>query len=189
MSAMNVVRLASESAERATKVKSQAEEEAEAKKEGAEAGREEAEEERKTRAAAAKSAIERVAGFIPSEIVGAYVGILALFSPGAGDFPLKWGIFLVVLALIPLYIWVAVKLTSKRKMDAGESVVKLGARAWAWSILAPLVAFVTWAGALPDSPFEQLGSLANRIAAAFALILAIFMPKIAELLGMDEAPA
>ncbi len=131
----------------------------------------------------ADTALERVTEWIPTEAVGIYIGLLGIFTPkGAG----RWVIFGIGAAAVLGFVLLNTSIMNQR-----------GARAWAnqgkprpapklsrrrfWIVIALVgIAYLTWAWALPGSPFLDLTSDATRIGAAAGVVYAPFLPKIAK---------
>ena len=104
-------------------------------------------------------------GYMPTEVVTLYVAVTsALQSPagaGAGPDPAaaaaaslnaRWIAFWCFLAVTPVVVWVvyATKLRAASKPLPTEFAV------WpVWEMFAALLAFFTWAFALPDTPFKE----------------------------------
>lgn len=120
--------------------------------------------------------MEQITAFIPSEVVTIYLGGLGLLSPN--ELFWKWGLFLGGALLIPIFIFIDVKILKK----ANKPTPSLG-KSVGLTIFA-LLAFTAWAGAMPETPFLSLWTHAQTAAAAAVLILAAGMYKFAALCGL-----
>lgn len=126
----------------------------------------------------AASALDQMIAYVPSEVIGIYIAGVGII--GAKSASVKWGLFWLALVLIPLFFWLSDRI--ERRANAGleggrGKVVLMGALA--------LLAFTTWAIALPDTPFASLwGDDATRYGSFAAVVLAALMPKIAAAAGL-----
>jgi hypothetical protein len=107
---------------------------------------------------AQEKALSAIVTYIPTEIIGGYVAIAALFTqskdPTQVDLVIQFGVFVFFVLLTPVIIWLAV--STKLKSDGQSIPWALVHWPW-WPMIAGTVAFVVWVAALP-------GSLATRIA-------------------------
>jgi hypothetical protein len=125
--------------------------------------------------AAVSTAMEKIAAFVPTEVIGLYVSGLGILAPtsDAG----KWLLFCVCALMIPLIMWIGFRDNQQKNLPAPSARIAL--------ILFGLavVAFVAWASALPSTPFISLvGERAHLYGGFAVIVLSILMPKIASLL-------
>jgi hypothetical protein len=123
-----------------------------------------------------ESMTAKVTAFIPSEINGIYVAGFGILSPDSEL--MKWLIFAICLALIPLLLWL--NYLDHKKRSAATLSVKITLAL----LIFALVAFVAWAAALPGTPFLALHAHATAFGGFAIVILAVFLPQIAGLLGI-----
>lgn len=131
------------------------------------------------------SALKSIAEWIPSEVLGIYIALLGLFTP-TGDG--RWIIFLIGVALVPAMGLLNTAILNKqaRELWQGEpgSAPQLGGRKLGIVLGLMLLSFITYAWALPTTPFTDWVSDATIYGAAAAIILAPFLPKIAQMAGV-----
>jgi len=110
--------------------------------------------------------LERVARFIPSEVLAVYVPVVAILDL-RGDVG-RWAVFGCALALIPLILW----LRSSAEQPLGRE------RALAiW--LIGTIAFVAWAAAIPSGPFQTFTEDATRFGGAAVIVVSVLLPLFA----------
>lgn len=127
-------------------------------------------------------AIDAVAQFIPTELIGIYItgaGILSPLSP-TGSIVLASG----CAALIPLLFWLGAKIPAvpKGAWEQGSNTV--------WTLmLFSVIAFAAWLCAIPGGPFKDVfGSSAPKIGAFSVVVLAVLLPLAARKLKLiDES--
>jgi len=124
-----------------------------------------------------QSALDKIAAYIPSEVIGTYVAISGILLPTSAN-P-KWIIFGIALLLIPLLTLVGNAIAKKRGLTAPSG------RATVWIIVLACVAFCAWALALPDNPLVDYYDDASRIGGVAVIVLAVLLPQVAELLGIS----
>jgi hypothetical protein len=141
-----------------------------------------------------KSAIERVTQWVPTEVVGIYVALLGLFAPASVDG--RWELLGAGVILTVVFLLLNAALVHKRGVKKWEDDGKQGERPpglapWRLGVLLvlSLVAFLSWACALPATPFLDWWSDATTLGGAAVLILAPFLPEIAELAGVNMPKA
>jgi hypothetical protein len=122
------------------------------------------------------SAMERIAAFIPSEVIGIYVAGFGIFSPESSGS--KWLMFGICALLVPLFIALNYL---QQKMHSGDAP---SPRIALILLFFGLVAFVAWAAALPGTPFLSLSPIATAVGGWAVLILAGIMYKVADILGI-----
>ena len=123
-----------------------------------------------------QSAMEKVATFIPSEVIGLYVAGFGILSPEAESS--KWWIFGICFALIPIIMLLNYAIQKKRSVQTPKLWISLVLFVFA------AVAFVAWAAALPDTPFLTFSPQATEYGGYTVMILAVVMYKAAEVLGV-----
>lgn len=139
-------------------------------------------------ASAADSALERVVEWIPSEAVGIYIALLGLFSPTGNG---RWVLFAIGVAVVCAVVLVNAAIVNKRGLEKWKKAgkkgegPKLSGRKLFWVVALTQVAFLTYAWALPNTPFTDWVDDATLVGGAAAIILAPFLPKIAELAGVQ----
>jgi hypothetical protein len=125
----------------------------------------------------AGTALESIVAFIPSEVIGTYIAGLGIWPPTSEE--RKWLLFGICVGLIPVFLWLQNALLAKKNRGATLS--------WGKAVLSMLfagVSFSAWAAAMPDSPFLGLSADANQIGALAATVLALLLPKFAELFDL-----
>lgn len=125
-----------------------------------------------------EGALDKIATYIPSEVIGTYVAITGIFD--ADSDAGKWVIFVLALLLIPLLTLFGNAEAAKKGLTPPTG------RATLLTILIAGVAFCAWAAALPANPLLAFTEQATRIGGAAVIVLAIVLPKAAALL--DIAP-
>lgn len=110
--------------------------------------------------------LERVARFIPSEVLAVYVPVVAILDL-QGDTG-RWAIFGFALALIPLILW----LRSSAEQPLGR---ERGLAIW----LTATIAFVAWAAAIPGGPFQTFTEDATRFGGAAVIVVSVLLPLFA----------
>jgi hypothetical protein len=126
------------------------------------------------------SAMEKITAFIPSEVIGSYVALLGIISPQTERG--KWVIFFICLLLIPVYMLFGY--LSKQKKRNGEQSAPASKRDTAILFVLASVAFVSWAAALPGTPFLSISTHATVIGGACVIIITSLMYKVAELFDL-----
>jgi hypothetical protein len=128
--------------------------------------------------AVSESAMQKVLAFVPAEIIGIYVAIFGIATPKSAN--AKWTVYAICVAVLLALMLFNYFLSRKKK----ETVPN-----W-WRLLLiiglALVGFTAWAAAMPETPFLACHPRATMAAGIAAPILALLMPKIAEL--CDVAP-
>jgi hypothetical protein len=116
------------------------------------------------------TALESIATYIPTEVLGAYIPIFALVSstPLSG---LKWLLFAVFLVATPVVVWI----TFAIQVAKGGSGPPLNPAKWpVWAMLAAVLAFVAYAAALPGSVFHSIPGY-NDAYGGVAVLLTAFV--------------
>lgn len=91
-----------------------------------------------------EGALDKIASYIPSEVIGTYVAICGIIASDSAM--AKWIIFGVSIVLIPILTLMGNALARKRGLTAPTP------RSTFYIILLACVAFCAWAAALPDNP-------------------------------------
>ena len=133
-----------------------------------------------TGAEAKATALEKITAFIPSEVIGIYVAGLGIFSSKEGIAEgVKMAIFWIALALVPVFVWINVRIQNKppaQPPNWGKCVLL---------VLFAAVAFVAWAAAIPESPFDLEG-YSGQVGAFGVVVLGLVMPGLAQVLGVTR---
>ncbi len=119
-------------------------------------------------------AMEKIAAYIPSEVIGIYVGNFGILAPATQA--VKWWIFGICMALIPAFLGLGYASAKKKQLPVP------GGRASGVLFLMSAVAFTTWCSAMPATPFLALDPDATRWGGFAVLALSYVIPKIADLL-------
>ena len=103
------------------------------------------------------TALNVLFGYIPTEVLTLYVAILGVlhkpttqqaFQPTPAD----WVTFYAFLVFTPIVVW----LVYAAKLKGASKALPLSFGAWPiWEMFAATVAYLAWAFALPNSPFNQ----------------------------------
>jgi hypothetical protein len=123
---------------------------------------------------AVQGALDKIAAYIPSEVIGTYVAISGIISPQSA-LP-KWIIFGLSLLLIPVLTLINDALARRR----GQTLPS--GRARLYVIRRAGVAYCAWAAALPGNPLVAYYADATRIGGAAVILLAAVLPPLAEFL-------
>lgn len=129
------------------------------------------------------SALARIADYIPSDVLATYLAMLGILAPTT---PVsKWVVFFLAIGLavvLPVLNW----MVARSRLPAGEvppSFAKQG-----WVILFGVVAFTIYAATIPESVFASYYGDVAVVAGVAALILALVLPLIGELLKVNTPP-
>jgi hypothetical protein len=127
---------------------------------------------------AVSTAMEKIAAFVPTEVIGLYVSGLGILAPTeAGG---QWLLFGICALMIPLLMYLSYLLRKQKELPPPSPLTSLILGGLA------LVAFAAWASALPSTPFVALlGERAHLIGGFAVLVLSILMPQIAAVLGVS----
>ncbi len=98
--------------------------------------------------------MERIAAFIPSEVIGIYVAGFGILSPESKSG--KWSIFGISLALIPVFVLLNYLEQRKHANPEQRASLKSLSKTSLIVTVFGMVAFVAWAAALPGTPFLSL---------------------------------
>jgi hypothetical protein len=132
------------------------------------------------------TALNVLFGYIPTEILTLYVAILGVlhkpatqqaFQPTMAD----WIAFFAFLTFTPIVVW----LVYGAKLKVANKPLPLSFGTWpVWEMFAATVAYLAWAFALPNSPFNQytwysaaLSGIAVLIASTALGLLAPFFQR------------
>jgi hypothetical protein len=142
---------------------------------------------------AAERALAAIVTYIPTEVIGGYVAVAALFttSKDAGklDPNLQAGIFIFFAILTPILIWLA----AATKIAGDGRPVPWAPKLWPWwSMVAGTIAFAVWVSALPESVATAFISwFQPQLGALGVILLAILLPigdAFADLLRKSQKP-
>jgi hypothetical protein len=120
-------------------------------------------------------AMEKIAAFVPTEVIALYVTGLGIFAPTSAEG--KWSIFFICALLIPAVMGIGYWENQKKGLPAP------GGRIFGLLLAMAVVAFCAWASAMPNTPFLEFGDRATLVGGFVVLILSLLMPRIAVLLG------
>jgi hypothetical protein len=115
-----------------------------------------------------QAALEAIAGYIPSEGLALYIAALGAIQPQSDG--VRWLLLGLGVAVVILFATLAAFDRETRPAPAKIGLVTLLA----------VVSFVTYAAALPGSPFLAIHAQATVIAGVVALFLSYLMPRIAK---------
>jgi len=112
--------------------------------------------------------VGRLAKYIPAEIVGLYIAMVAAAPTTDAHYgTILWAIFWLNLVLVPIYMWIV---TSR---ETGRGPL------W-WQVVLPTVAFPVWAFAM-GGPFKQLswyqGWMATILLMFVTVVFGLAKPK------------
>lgn len=128
-----------------------------------------------------ESAMEKIAAFIPSEVIGIYVAGFGILSPQSDAE--KWWIFGICLVLIPVFM--LLNYWDHRKNITGGELARLKSPRTGVILLAfAIVAFVAWVAALPGTPFLSFSARATAIGGWSVVILSLIMYRVAHRLDI-----
>jgi hypothetical protein len=117
----------------------------------------------------AQAALEMIAGYIPSEALALYIGALAAFQPSTDTS--KW--IVLGIGIVFVIAFTAFSALDRETRPSTDKVVIVTALA--------IVSFVTYAAALPASPFLAISAQATVAAGFVAVILSLFLPRVARI--------
>jgi hypothetical protein len=123
-----------------------------------------------------QGALDKIAAYIPSEVIGTYVAVSGILASDSTS--TKWIIFILALLLIPALALLGNALAKKKGLPASSN------RATLFVILLAAFAFCAWAAALPDNPLVSYSKDATRYGGVAVIILAVLLPRAAELLDI-----
>jgi hypothetical protein len=143
------------------------------------------------------SALAQITTYIPSDVVATYVALQGIFTPGTNK--LKWALFGIGVGLcivLPILNFFTAKNAEAGAGggNAGGGDGNAGAAGGQATltkqvivITLAVVAFTTYAMALPSSVFVSLFKTAELWGAASALVLALIMPAVAGAFGITSS--
>jgi hypothetical protein len=136
-----------------------------------------------------ESSLERLTTWVPTEVVGIYISLVGLFLP-ASDAG-RWALFLIGVVLVPAFVGVNSALVNKRgaaKWRADQrpgDPPRVSLRQVGLCVAVALVAYIAWSMALPNTPFLAWFDDAPRLGGGLVVVLALILPKVAELLDIS----
>lgn len=135
------------------------------------------------------TALEKLAAFVPTEVIIAYVAAVGLLVPTESWH--RWSIFAGAVFVLVVIILLDFELRAKRaRGNAGENdspLPNISRRRITYSVLIATVAFTVWAFAVPSgSPALDWGDGATRLFAIIAIAVSAILYRVAELI--DLAP-
>jgi hypothetical protein len=116
--------------------------------------------------------LEKVAAFIPSDVVTIYVAGLGILTPSGAI--ARWVWFAIGLVLVPVFVAIGIALEKKK------SGIWPGWTAGFLLVIFGLLSFTAWAASLPNTPFLLIAPNATQIAAVAVVFLAAFMFQVAQ---------
>lgn len=123
----------------------------------------------------------KLTAFIPAEIIAAWGGVLGVIAPTKDSE--RWGIFVGALAVLLVVLLLDFALKDKRAKDKDANARPTATDRKVKTFLIVGSSFSAWSLASPGSPLDTTGS---RWAFGAAVILTLFVYKVAEL--WDIAP-
>ena len=132
---------------------------------------------------AGTTALKAIATYIPTEVLTLYVAVVAAVrssntDPKIENFPALWTTFFCFLVATPIVLW----LVYAAKCTAAGKPIPVLPRAWPlWEMFAATLAYVTWAFALPQSPFQQESWYSAAIAGVIVMIVSTALGLLAPL--------
>jgi hypothetical protein len=122
------------------------------------------------------SAMQKILSFVPAEVIGIYIAGFGIFTPKTVQG--KWWIYGLCIGLIFVLMLLDYFLNLKKALPVPNW--------WRFLVLLILavVGFSTWAAALPETPFLAFDPRATLVAGFVAPILALAMPRIAQLFDL-----
>jgi hypothetical protein len=124
---------------------------------------------------AIQSALEAIAGYIPSEALAIYITAVGILQPDSDT--KRWFWLLVGMGVVVAFLALGA-LDRKVRAPINKTII-VG--------IFGLVSFAAYAGALPGSPFLQIDAQATAYAGIFALALSLVLPRLARILGVAPA--
>jgi hypothetical protein len=125
------------------------------------------------------SALTALMAYIPTEILTAYVAVLAGLEVAEQQTqapPGAWVLFWIFLVLTPALVWA---LYAGKCRTAGK-VLPTNPRKWPmWEMSAATIAFVVWAFTLPNTGFADLAWYRPGVATAAVLLVTIVLAGVA----------
>lgn len=142
------------------------------------------------------SALESVATYVPSEVLALYLTLVAMVAPSTDSG--KWALFVGLTALLVVYVGLSAAIAKKRhdamldeqRRVSSVSGVKLEAgfaiSGYVWAGVISVLAFTTYAMAIPGTPFDSILDQSEKVGAVAALVFAVLAPLLAELVGLPD---
>ena len=132
---------------------------------------------------AVQSAITQITTYIPTTVVGAFVGLSALLGDGKQTLPLV--VFFIFWALTPLAV-----IAATRSKTADGSVVLPRTVKEALPALAATIAFAAWAAALPGSTLSYHASwLTAQVGGVMVVVTSVVLGSFAAAVNSNAAAA
>ena len=121
-----------------------------------------------------QNALDAIVTLIPADVLGIYLALIGLFGQ-------SWWIFWIGAALIPILLTIA-HLEKKKALKNGEQPPPFSKLVLV--VIFAFIAYLPWAGTLPETPFLEFSTHATEISAGGAIVLSAFLPRLARLLGI-----
>jgi hypothetical protein len=137
------------------------------------------------------TALNVLAGYIPTEIVTLYGAYVAAIHPkGTPEPPPSydpdWTVFFAFLIVTPIVLW----LIFAAKVRSAQKPLPLLPKSWPlWEMCAATIAFAAWAFALPATPFREFKDWYNTgLAAVVVLTTSTMLGLVAPLFQNELKP-
>jgi hypothetical protein len=132
-----------------------------------------------TGAATFKAAVDQLTKYIPTSIVGSYLGLTALLGDQRTTLALV--VFVIFWVLAPLSAFTAAVTT-----PGGDGVSLLKFKE-GWPTFGAFIAFAIWAAALPGSTLTyHLGWLTSQVGAVAAVVGSLVLAAFGKVFGTNE---
>ncbi len=130
---------------------------------------------------AVTTALKVIVTYIPTEVLTLYVAVIAAIRiPNQTNYPPLWKTFYCFLVATPIVVW----LVYAAKCSAAGKPIPVSPRAWPiWEMFAATVAYVTWAFALPQTPFQQFNWYTPALSGIMVMIVSTLLGLLAPLVS------
>jgi hypothetical protein len=106
--------------------------------------------------------------YIPTEIIALYVTVTAALGPITEGYRAQWITLFVFLVLTPIVIW----LVYAAKLNSINNVIPYKFSDWpVWEMFASTIAFLSWAFALPQTPFNSFTDWYSTSLASVSILI------------------
>jgi RsiW-degrading membrane proteinase PrsW (M82 family) len=135
---------------------------------------------------AVNTALQMIVTYVPTEVLTLYVAVLgAIQDPAAESFYAQWVAFLFFLVATPAIVW----LVYAAKVKNAGKPVPLAPRKWPhWEMAAATIAYVAWAFALPESPFNDAAWYSAALAGVIVMTASVLLSLLAPLFQHARTP-
>ena len=115
------------------------------------------------------TALNVLFGYIPIEIITLYVAVLGALESELTPGVALWVAFFSFQIATPLVVWIVYA----AKLQAARKALPVSPNRWPiWEMSAASIAFLTWAFALPNSPFSVFDSWYSAALAGVVVLVA-----------------